>query len=47
MGEVVFDGRLGKTRAPIDLEACTVSADEPERLSLPQWNYDGVQGLRG
>ena len=43
MGEVVFDSRLGKTCAPIDLEL-TVSADEPERLSLPQWNFYDAQG---
>ena len=38
LGTLVFDSRASKTCTPIELEM-VVTPDEPERLTLPQWNF--------
>ena len=44
LGATVFDSRLGKTCTDIDLEITL--GDEPERLTLPQWNFYLDDGCR-
>ena len=38
LGTLVYDSRASKTCSPIQLEVM-VEPDEPERLTLPQWNF--------
>ena len=45
LGQLVYDSRAEKTCMDIDLEL-TVNSDEPERLSLPQWNFFDMNGCR-
>ena len=45
LGELVYDSLAEKTCLDIDLEL-TVNSDEPERLSLPQWNFFDMNGCR-
>ena len=44
LGNTVFDSRAGKTCTEIDLELALTS--EPERLTLPQWNFFLEDGCR-
>lgn len=48
LGQTVFDSRTGKTCTEIDLELTV--GEEPERLTLPQWNFyldDGCKAQPG
>ena len=44
LGNTVFDSRAGKTCTEIDLELALTG--EPERLTLPQWNFFLNDGCR-
>jgi len=44
LGATVFDSRLDKTCTDIDLEVTL--GEEPERLTLPQWNFYLEDGCR-
>ena len=46
LGQLVYDSRAEKACLDIDLEL-TVNSDEPERLTLPQWNFFDMNGCRG
>ena len=43
LGQLVYDSRSEKACTDIDLEL-SVSAEEPERMSLPQWNFFDMNG---
>ncbi len=43
LGQLVYDSRVEKNCQDIDLEL-TVSSDDPERLTLPQWNFFDMNG---
>lgn len=43
LGQLVYDSRSEKACTDIDLEV-SVSAEEPERMSLPQWNFFDMNG---
>lgn len=45
LGQLVYDSRAEKACLDIDLEL-TVNSDEPERLTLPQWNFFDMNGCR-
>ena len=45
LGRLVYDSRAEKACLDIDLEL-TVNSDDPERLTLPQWNFFDMNGCR-
>ena len=45
LGQLVYDSRAEKACLDIDLEL-TVNSEDPERLTLPQWNFFDMNGCR-